>query len=136
MHPREPVLQAYYDGELDAVTSAMIREHCAACPTCRADLATRAFIRERVAKSAPRATHASVWPHIAARPRREQSRSHRLAFDLGITAAAVAGVVLGVLIGAPASNDSAVDESSSRHTVADLWPGGGYPSLLNVFDGE
>ncbi len=128
--PEELRVQAYFDGELDALAAAATERHVAACATCRALLADlgrlRAAIREELTVTAPaalrerlgRALDTEDRPAAAAAPQRARGMPGRRPFWLGalsgvLGTALAAGLVFMVFAALP--GNALVDELVNAH---------------------
>ena len=129
-------MQAYFDGELDALSAAETERHLEACGDCRALLddlqRLRAVIRRDLAPPAPAQLRSRIALALdgaaasAAKPARLQPRARRpgrsfwLGAFSGLTGSAVAAGLLFLLL-SPLLGNALVDELVSAH-VRSLMP--------------
>ncbi|HWG31229.1 MAG TPA: zf-HC2 domain-containing protein, partial [Steroidobacteraceae bacterium] len=133
-------VQAYFDGEVDAISAAEIERHAERCPNCRAQLQDleriRAAFRESVApEPAPAELRARISRALdeevraeklkaaASKPRRD-SRPARAGFWLGLLSGVGGSAVaaaLAVMMWLPAASSPFLDELATAH-VRSLMP--------------
>jgi len=133
-------VQAYFDGEVDAISAAEIERHAERCPDCRAQLQDleriRAAFRESVApEPAPAELRARISRALdeevraeklkaaASKPRRD-SRPARAGFWLGLLSGVGGSAVaaaLAVMMWLPAASSPFLDELATAH-VRSLMP--------------
>ena len=122
------ILDAYVDGELDRTTAADLDRHVAACPACSALRDGRFELGRTIRAQAPRFAAPETLrravreglERAAVRPSRGRP-SWGLAGALA-SAAAAAGLAVGVWLGQPPRNDFVLDQVVASH-VASLAPG-------------
>jgi len=118
-------LQAYLDGELSEANVAAVEAHVAECASCRAALDELRELQALLVSDAAPELGESLWPRIA-----EQIAPKKpwwsTAFGLGTAGAAVAGIVIGVMLGlgsptssTPASVDENLWSAIGASVVAD-----------------
>jgi anti-sigma factor RsiW len=142
-HPPGHIIQAYFDQDLSVEEAAVVQQHCRDCPDCRQALAELGAVKEWLAADRPDEVPDPVWPALRTRLQREAGRRIGPVFALGTAAACAAGIVLGLLVGAPASVGTTQGPSDSRDTeetaavtwssVAHLWSSGASASLLDIY---
>jgi hypothetical protein len=98
-HPEEKKLLALLDGELAPVVADQIREHCGACAQCRDALQDLSAVHEMIRAHAPSGPLRPAWPFVKDRLGRGSLPRLRSAFGVATTAAALVGVLLGVVVG-------------------------------------
>ena len=129
----EDRLQACRDGELAPEEAAAVRAHCESCPRCARAWRDLTEVWEALGVvSAPQPPRA-VWPLVEARLSRRPSRFLRISFALGATAAAVGGLMLGVLLG---SAHLPAEERWQQETwaeVGSLLADGAEPTLDEIY---
>jgi anti-sigma factor RsiW len=134
-HPPEHVLQAYFDAELPDHEATRVRDHCRACAACRGVLAELEAVRYAMAQDAPTSRPEPVWPRIQARLDGHGARSFSPLFAAGTAAACLAGIVLGLLLGAPATGDLTEQDPVTQGTIDQIWPATTDASLLDIYTG-
>jgi anti-sigma factor RsiW len=113
-HPEGKKILALLDGELAPAVAAEVREHCGVCAQCRQVLRDFSAVRGTLEAHARSEPLRPVWPAVRAHLGRAASPGFRPAFGLATTAAALAGIALGVLVGSMAHR-------STEHDGAYLW---------------
>jgi anti-sigma factor RsiW len=110
----EQKIQAWLDGELTAEEAKSVESHCLSCEKC--EELWRGQLRIRKMLSAHDASQPSgpMWPAVEERLHGATSSRFGFPFALGTSAAAVAGIVLGVFLGA-------INESSYENGEQDVW---------------
>jgi anti-sigma factor RsiW len=93
-------IQACADGELAREEEAQVRAHCGSCASCGAALAElEAFYSVLESDEDRRLLH-PVWPRVLERIERRRSPFARVPFAVSASAAAAAGLLIGLLLGA------------------------------------
>lgn len=98
----QKLIVAYLGGILDEPTSLELRRHCDGCPECARALAESRSVWEALAGDEIAPAPAPAWPALAAAlARRERAPARALTpgFAIGATAVALAGLLVGGLIG-------------------------------------
>ncbi len=132
-HPQGHVLQAYFDTELSEAEAIAVGEHCNGCLECRTVLAELDAVGQYLTDDRSGVVPEPVWPHVAARLRRERNRRLSPVFAFGTVAACAAGIVLGLLVGTPAG-DTIGDTSATTWAAAGLFSSdSGSTSLLDIY---
>lgn len=127
-HPAGHILQAFHDGELDAVPAAGVEAHCEKCAACRAELADLKIMGQMLAASPAPELPRTVWHRV--RPGRPREPRFKPAF--GIAAGAV-GIILGLLLGPVQFNGDKAGTNLTLSETVDLWDGGATSPLLAVY---
>ena len=113
-HPKGQKILALLDGELAPAVAAEVREHCEACAQCRQVLQDFSAVRGALEAHARSEPLGPVWPAVRAHLGKAASPGFRAAFGFATTAAALAGIALGVLVGSLAHR-------SAEHEGTYLW---------------
>jgi len=98
----QKLIAAYLGGSLDEPTTIEVRQHCDGCPECARALAESRSVWEALARDEIAPASRATWPALsAALARRERAPVRVLTpgFALGATAVALAGLLVGGLIG-------------------------------------
>lgn len=98
----QKLIAAYLGGSLDEPTRIEVRQHCDGCPKCARALAESRSVWEALAWDEIAPAPRPAWPALsAALARRERAPVRVLTpgFALGATAVALAGLLVGGLIG-------------------------------------
>ena len=98
----QKLIAAYLGGSLDEPTRIEVRQHCDGCPKCARALAESRSVWEALARDEIAPAPRPAWPALsAALARRERAPVRVLTpgFALGATAVALAGLLVGGLIG-------------------------------------
>lgn len=132
-HPPGLVLQTFFDNELEATEAAAIAEHCASCVSCGKVLAELQRVQDQLQACAPQTNPAPVWSHVADRVGGGTSRRFGPAWTFGTVAACAAGIALGVLLGAPAGNNSVEQSATPWSSTASMLSGEDESSLIDVY---
>ena len=98
-HPPGQKIVELLDGELAPAVAAEVREHCDACAQCRQVHRDFSAVRGMLAAHASSEPLRPIWPAVRARREKTASPASRPAFGFAATAAALAGIALGVLVG-------------------------------------
>jgi len=122
----EDRLQACLDGELAPDEAAAVRAHCESCPRCARVWEALGVV------SAPQPPRA-VWPLVQAHLSRRPSRFLRISFALGATAAAVGGLILGVLLGSAHLPDEERWQQETWAEVGSLLTDAAEPTLDEIY---
>jgi anti-sigma factor RsiW len=126
-------LQACLDGELAPDEAAAVRAHCESCPRCARAWRDLTEVWEALGVvSAPQPPRA-VWPLVQARLSRRPSRFLRISFALGATAAAVGGLMLGVLLGSAHWSAEERWQQETWAEVGSLLADGAEPTLDEIY---
>lgn len=127
-HPAGHVLQAYFDGELDAAAVAEVKTHCEQCPACEAELADLGRINRMLAAVPTPELPRSVWRRV--RPGSRQEPRFKPAFGF---AACAAGIVLGIVLGPVQFGADKANTPVTWSETVTIWDGGASTSLLGVY---
>jgi len=92
-------IQAFLDNELAPHEVERVRSHCAECPRCRKALEQAVAVRDILHADRNAIPLRPMWPHVRGRLNPIPSRRIRPAFALGVAAAGLAGILLGVSVG-------------------------------------
>jgi anti-sigma factor RsiW len=98
-HPPGQKIVALLDGELAPAVAAEVRRHCEACAQCRQVLQDFSAVRGVLAAHGSSAPLRPIWPVVRVRREKAASPGFRPAFGFATAAAALVGIVLGVLVG-------------------------------------
>lgn len=130
----QKLIAAYLGGTLDETTRTELRRHCDGCPECARALAESRSVWEALARDEIAPAPEPAWPALAATlARRERSPARVLTpgFAIGATAVALAGLLLGGLIGGLSDwpwgrgGDGVADVESSAGAGGDVAASGG-----------
>lgn len=95
-------LQAFADGELSPGEAARVRAHSAACPSCARALAEIESVYGALAADKETQGLPSIWPGVAERLERRRPFFGSVPFTVGASAAAAAGLLIGLWLGSAA----------------------------------
>ena len=129
----EQRLEAFVSGEATAEEAARIRAHCDECPDCRRALTEAQAVWGVLGEAAPPALPASLWPVVEARIERQRSPRARLTWALGASAAAAAGLILGIVLGSQFLGAPGAWEQETWTQVGSLIADGGESTLDEVY---
>jgi len=126
-------LQAFLDGELSSSESDSVRAHCAVCSECARSLADLEAVRVALEGDDVPSPLRSMWPAVREELERRSSPGFDLSFGLAASAAAVAGVALGLLLGASGDLPDRMLESSNTYAEGSLLGDESVPTLDEVY---
>jgi anti-sigma factor RsiW len=129
----EDRFEALLSGELSAEEAGRVQAHCDACPECGRALAEAQRAWEALGEAEAPVQPPSLWPRLEARLAPRRSPRVRLTFALGASAAALAGLVLGVYLGSQFLGDSNTWQQETWSQVGSLIADGGQGSLDQVY---
>ena len=125
----EDRIQACLDGELPPREEAEVRDHVKRCETCRAAWDEMEAIAALLSADSAEGPGRSLWPGVRDKLRAERSPRASVAFRIGASLAAAAGILLGLYMGSIEVNG----DSLSAATDATVWSE--YGSLLGTESG-
>jgi anti-sigma factor RsiW len=128
-HPEGHILQAYFDGELEAVQADEVQLHCASCDRCRAELTELEKVGAMLASDPDPDLTRPIWN--AVRPDRTTEKVFRPALGL---AACAAGITIGLIVGTMGQSTTSEVADSSWTESMTIWNGQATSSLLAVYD--
>ena len=132
MNHIEEKIRAYLDGELPPAEADGIREHCRSCPRCGRALEESKALHRVLEADAALDPPQSLWPLVRARLERQDGSGLRLWFALSASGAALAGLLLGVILGSlEESRDSWQQETWTE--VGSLLAGGAETTLDEAY---
>ncbi|RPJ42746.1 MAG: hypothetical protein EHM19_09960 [Candidatus Latescibacterota bacterium] len=95
-------LQAFADGELSPGEAERVRAHSAACPACARALAEIESVNAALNAYEETRLPPSIWPGLAERLERRRPFFWSVPFAVGASAAAAAGLLIGLWLGSAA----------------------------------
>jgi anti-sigma factor RsiW len=130
------VFDAFVDHELDSGTVAEVDAHLVTCSTCSTLRAEREALGAAVRLhapyySAPAAVRQTVYRSLTRNAGNEDRRLSRRMAGAVALAAGIVGLVLGFLLGRPATDDPLRDQVVASH-VASLAPGRGLTHIASA----
>ena len=131
-HVRDKI-QPFLDGELSSSESDAVRAHCAGCAEFARYLADIEAVRGALEADEVPSPLRSMWPAVKSSLDRRSSRGFDLSFGLAASAAAVAGVALGLLLGASGDLPDRMLESPDTDAEGSLLGDYSVPTLDEVY---
>ena len=119
----ERMMNSLLDEELLAGDADRVLAHCGECTRCDALMRRSSQVKRMLALLSPPRPAESMWPLIERRIRQKPSFMYRYGFALGASALAVAGIALGLLVGAwfAPPDDLRGTEWSGSRPLADIY---------------
>jgi anti-sigma factor RsiW len=109
---REIRIQALFDGELNELEASAVRDHLEKCGRCASIWADMESVRAALPGYTGSGPLRPAWP--AVRDRLEENRASRMgvAFRLGTSLAAAAGILIGLYVSSFDSSENYTDDES------------------------
>jgi len=126
-------LEAFVAGEVTAEEAGRIRAHCTDCPRCRRALAETRAVWDALGNDASPELPRPLWPLLRARLEKPISPRARLALTVSASAAAVAGLILGIYLGSQFMGAPSAWQQETWTQVGSLLADGGQGTLDQVY---
>jgi anti-sigma factor RsiW len=107
-HYSDNQMQEFLNGELSEHENGQIRSHTETCAECRQLMRELVTVRELLRADAPAEPIRPMWPAVRERLEAAARPRFRLVFALGTSAAAIAGIILGLYLGSLGSRPTGI----------------------------
>lgn len=121
------------DGELSAAAAEAIRSHCRDCPECARAWEELSVLADLLPSESLERGAPSLWPAVRARLRARPSWFMGPRFAVSASLAAVAGLVLGVLLGGMSGRERAAEAGIAAARLETVWSENWEPTLADVY---
>jgi len=129
----EDRLEAYVAGEMTPVEAERVRAHCQDCPRCRRALAEVQSVWRALGEDPSPELPRPLWPLLGQRLGKPRSPRARLVLALSASAAGVAGLLLGVLLGSQLIGAPGAWQQETWSEVGSLLADGEQSTLDQVY---
>ncbi len=135
-HPDGVDILAYLDDELEESRANEIQVHCEVCDECQEMLDGFREVQGRLASEEPMPIPMPVWPGVEKELRKDRPMNWGPAFGFSSAAACAAGLVLGLLMGEPASTVVLNQETAAWASADYLWTSANENSMLSTLSSD
>ena len=121
------------DGELPAAAAEAVRSHCRDCPECARAWEELSVLADLLPRESLERESPSLWPAVRARLSARPSWFLGARFAVSASIAAVAGLVLGVLLGGVNGTERAAEAGGAAARLETVWSENWEPTLADVY---
>ncbi len=126
-------IRACLDGELPLAEADAVRSHCRTCPECARAWEELAAMADLLPVETAERSERSLWPAVRARLRERPSWFTGTRFAVSASAAAAAGLLLGVLLGGVPGTERSDETGSTLPRLGSVWSENWEPTLADAY---
>ena len=126
-------IRSCLDGELSDAEAEAVRSHCRTCPECARAWEELSALAELLPVDLTDRESRSLWPAVRARLVARPSWFTGARFAVSASAAAAAGLLLGVLLGGAPGSERTEEGGSGFAGLESVWAESWEPTLADVY---